>query len=79
MQAIEIRLQQLYKSTRRKIDDLPAVRVRLARFERERRMGFKMANVMLESVALNVQKDGPGSGCERCYSPDFCRCDEAYS
>ena len=63
-----MRLQQLFKSTQRKIDDLPAVRKRLARFERERRMGFKMANVMIESVARDVHRDqtdivlgGPGS------------------
>ena len=70
-----MRLQQLFKSTQRKLDTMPDVRKRLARFERERRMGHKMASVMLESMARNVQKDGPGSGCERCYSPDFCRCD----
>lgn len=36
-----MRLQQLFKSTQRKIDDLPAVRLRLARYLRETRMARK--------------------------------------
>lgn len=50
------RTQQLYKSEQRKLDKLPETRLRLARYERERRMGFKAANAMLETVPRNVSE-----------------------
>lgn len=37
-----MRLQQLFKSAQKKIDDLSHVRVRLARFLREQRMARKI-------------------------------------
>lgn len=48
------RMQQLYKSTQRKIDTIQDVRKRLARFERERRMGFEAANMLIEGLAKNL-------------------------
>jgi hypothetical protein len=50
------RTQQLFKSEQRKLDKIIETRLRLARYERERRMGMKAANVMLEAVARNVSK-----------------------
>jgi len=49
-----IRTQQLFKSHQRKIDDLPMVRLMLARCLRDQRMGFKAAGVMLDAVARNA-------------------------
>lgn len=51
------RTQQLYKSEQRKLDKLPETRLRLARYERERRMGFKAANAMLEAVARQTREN----------------------
>lgn len=48
------RTQQLFKSEQRKIDKDPETRLRLARYERERRMGMKAVNVMLEAVSPNA-------------------------
>jgi hypothetical protein len=73
-----VKLQQLYKSTQRKIDNLSSTRVRLARLLREQRMARKAAHQMRKAVERKIH-GRPGSGCERCYSPDFCRCDGAYS
>jgi hypothetical protein len=73
-----MRSQQLYKSEQRKLEKLMETRLRLARCLREQRMGDKAAHEMLEAIERNLN-GRPGSGCERCYSPDFCRCDGAYA
>lgn len=51
---MSIRIQQLYKSQMHKLDKLPDTRRRLARYERENRMGAKAAGVLLDAVARNV-------------------------
>lgn len=43
-------LPQLYKSTQRKIDKLMTVRLRLARFLREKRMAEKLREEMLKKA-----------------------------
>lgn len=51
------RTQQLFKSAQRKIDKGPETRLRLARFERERRMGMKLASVILEAVSRQTREN----------------------
>lgn len=57
---MSIRLQQLYKSQMHKLDKLSDTRRRLARYERENRMGAKAAGELLDAIARNVIKlDSP--------------------
>lgn len=45
-----MKIQQLFKSTQRKIDNLAETRLRLARCLRERRMGEKAVREVLAEV-----------------------------
>lgn len=54
------RTQQLFKSEQRKLDKIIETRLRLARYERERRMGMKAvkdANVMIEAVSRQTREN----------------------